>query len=422
MPALSPTMTEGTLAKWLKAEGDLVSSGDVLAEIETDKATMELEAAEDGVVGRIAVPAGTAGVRVNDVIAWLLAEGEDASAIPAGQPAAGAEAVKAPALAPAPKAAPMPPPAAKAAPAPAVPPAAARGPAPGPAGRLFASPLARRMAAAAGLDLAHLKGSGPRGRIVKRDVEAAGGPARPAAPAPKPAEGALPGLPPFTETAHTSMRKVIARRMAESKSQVPHFYLTVDCAIDRLLGLRKEINARLGEQAKVSVNDFAIRAVALALKRVPAANVMWTEAALLQFARADVAVAVAVPGGLITPIVRGADAKTLVQISSEMRALAEKARAGKLQPEEYQGGTITVSNLGMYGVKHFAAIINPPQACILAVGAGEQRAVARDGQLAVATLMTCTLAIDHRAADGAIGAEFLGAFKELIEDPLALLL
>jgi len=433
MPALSPTMTDGKLAKWHKKEGDAVESGDVLAEIETDKATMEVEAVDEGTFGKILVAEGTEGVPVNQPIALLLEEGEDASALKGAIAAA-------PAPAPKPAAAP-----AAAAPQPAAP-AAAKPVAPAPAaapvataksagGRVIASPLARRIAKQGNLDLSRVSGSGPRGRVVKRDVEAAiaGGGARMApgmaaaavGPAAVSMEVSAEGLPPFREIANSNIRKVVARRLTEAKQTIPHFYLTVDCEIDKLLGLRKELNDAAPEgdgNYKLSVNDFVIRAVAIALGRAPAANAMWTEAAIRRFERADVSVAVAIDGGLITPVIRGAAHKGIVAISDEMKGLAAKARAGKLKPEEYQGGTFTISNLGMYGIKSFAAIINPPQGCILAVGAGEQRAVVKGGELAVATVMSCTLAVDHRVVDGAVGAEFLAAFKKLIEAPATILL
>ena len=412
MPALSPTMTDGKLAKWHKKEGDAVESGDVLAEIETDKATMEVEAVDEGTLGKILVAEGTEGVAVNQPIALLLEEGEDKSALANAAPAAPA----------APKATPQPAAKAPATPAPA--------PVPSSGGRVFASPLARRIAKDADLDIARVAGTGPHGRVVKRDVEAAmaGGGARmaPAAQAlGAPVTVSAEGLPPYQEIPNSSIRKVVARRLTEAKQQIPHFYLSVDCEIDRLLAMRKELNDAAPEGPgayKLSVNDFVIRACAIALGRVPAANAMWTDAAIRRFERADVSVAVAIDGGLITPVVRAAAHKGIAAISEEMKGLAAKARAGKLKPEEYQGGTFTVSNLGMYGIKTFAAIINPPQGCILAVGAGEQRPVVRDGQLAVATVMTCTLAVDHRVVDGAVGAEFLAQFKKLIEAPATRLL
>ncbi|MFQ5618135.1 MAG: pyruvate dehydrogenase complex dihydrolipoamide acetyltransferase [Rhodospirillales bacterium] len=424
MPALSPTMTEGTLAKWLKKEGDAVDSGDVIAEIETDKATMELEVIDEGVLGRILVPEGTTGVQVNQTVALLLEEGEDASALDA--------AAAAPPPAPPPQEAPAPAPAPSAAPpeaprpAPSAPPATPPPQAAPPGRRVFASPLARRLAGEAGLDLAAVPGTGPHGRIVKSDIEAAvaGGVAVPAA-APVTPVTAVTAEQTYTAIPNTTMRKVIAARLSQSKRDIPHFYLTIDCRMDALLDVRRELNANAPEgegSYKLSVNDFIIRAVALALRRVPAANATWTDEAILRYDRVDVCVAVATPGGLITPVIRGADNKGLRVLSSEMNDLAARAREGKLLPEEYQGGGFTISNLGMYGIKEFAAIINPPQSCILAVGAGAQRPVVEDGALAVATVMSCTLAVDHRAVDGAVGAEFLGAFKRLIEAPLTMLL
>ena len=420
MPALSPTMTEGTLAKWLKGEGDSVESGDILAEIETDKATMEIEAVDEGVLGKIMIAEGSEGVPVNTVIAVLLEEGEDASALDGMDAAPAAAAPSAPEPAPqAASAAPTPQPAT----ASPIPPAASA------AERIFASPLARRMADQAGLDLTAVGGSGPNGRIVKRDIEAAlsGGhpttaPATAAVPVARPAP--QPGVA-YTEIANSTMRKVIAQRLSEAKRDIPHFYLSVDCEIDALLALRQDLNGRSpdGEGAyKLSVNDFVVRAVALALRQVPAANATWTEEAILLYTTVDVSVAVATPGGLITPVLRNADTKGLAAISNEVKDLAGRARDGKLVPEEYQGGGFTISNLGMYGVKDFSAIINPPQSCILAVGAGEQRPVVHDGALAIATVMTCTLSVDHRSVDGAVGAELMAAFKRLVEEPLTMLL
>ena len=431
MPALSPTMTEGTLAKWLLKEGDRMESGDVLAEIETDKATMEIEVIDEGTLGKILVPEGTEGVAVNTPIALILKVGEDASAL------AGAD-VKAPVPTP-PTPAPAAAPAPVSAPEPAPTPQPATAPAPeptatAPAPRVFASPLARRMAALEGLDLAQVPGTGPHGRVVKADIEAAlaagSGKALAVAPAaPTPAaspDPELSGLPTYTSVPNSSMRKTVARRLTESSQTVPHFYLTIDCELDKLLDLRKELNARSpkdGDGAyKISVNDFVIKASALALMRVPDANAMWTDAAILLFERADVSVAVAVEGGLITPVIRGAEGKGLIDISREMKELAGKARDGKLMPEEYQGGTFSVSNLGMFGVKQFTAIINPPQGCILAVGAGQLRAVVKDGALAMATVMSCSLSVDHRVVDGAVGARFLAALKPFIEDPVTMLL
>ena len=426
MPALSPTMTEGNLAKWHKREGDEISAGDVIAEIETDKATMELEAIDEGVLGKILVAEGAQGIAVNTPIALMLAEGEDASALDAALKEAGG--AEAPAETAEPKDE-APPRAAEEAPRPAPRPTLRR------EGkeRVFASPLARRMAKQAGLDLAAIEGSGPHGRIVKKDIEAAlaagvapAPPAdRPTAPPAAPAVEA-PGMPAYVEVPHTVMRKIIARRLAESKREAPHFYLTIDCRIDELLKVREELNGRSPEEApgayRISLNDFVIRAAALALKQVPAANATWTETAIRRYQAADISVAVALPDGLITPIIRGADQKGLADISREMVELAARARAGKLTPEEYQGGTFSISNLGMFGIKDFAAVINPPQGCILAVGAGGPRPVVTDGALALATVMSCTLSVDHRAVDGAVGAEFMAAFKQLIEDPLTMLL
>jgi pyruvate dehydrogenase E2 component (dihydrolipoamide acetyltransferase) len=445
MPALSPTMTEGTVAKWLKKEGDKVASGDVIAEIETDKATMEVEAVDEGVMGKIVVPEGTQNVKVNDVIAVLLGEGEDKSAL-AGPGADAPPKPGADAPPPKPAAAAPPKPAAQpaaqagapTAPTPAAPaaPRPTNGSAPASHGdeRVFASPLARRMAANAGVDLTALSGSGPHGRIVKADIEAAlqgGKPAaRPApaaaptaakSPTPAPAQGQA-GVPPFELVPTTTMRKVIARRLTEAE-QIPHFFLTVDCHIDPLLKVRADLNTR-GEKDgfKLSVNDFVIKAAALALRKMPAVNAAWTDDGMMMFKSIDVSVAVALPAGLITPIIHHADQKGLATISSEMKDLAARAREGKLKPEEFQGGTFSISNLGMYGMREFTAILNPPQSCILAVGAGEQRPVVKDGALAIQTMMSCTLTCDHRVVDGALGAEFLGAVKKLIEDPLSMML
>ncbi|WP_119458669.1 pyruvate dehydrogenase complex dihydrolipoamide acetyltransferase [Rhodospirillaceae bacterium SYSU D60014] len=433
MPALSPTMTEGNLAKWHKQEGDAVQPGDVIAEIETDKATMEVEAVDEGKLGKILVPEGSEGVKVNAVIALLLEEGEEESALKDGGGVAAP--VETPKAAPPEEPKPSPEPAKAEAPAPAPAPAKAGAPESAPAprhdgeDRVFASPLARRMAAQAGLDLTGVTGSGPNGRIVKTDIDAAlsrpetRAEARPEpAPAEAPAAAREAGLPAFTEQPNSNMRKVIARRLSEAKREAPHFYLTIDCEIDALLKIRQDLNGRADGKYKLSVNDFVIRASALALRQVPAANASWTEAAIRLYQSADISVAVAIPNGLITPVVRNADAKGLAEIANEMKDLAGRAREGKLKPEEYQGGTFSVSNLGMYGIREFSAVINPPQGAILAVGAGEQRPIVRDGSLAVATVMSCTLSVDHRVVDGATGAEFLAAFKRLIEDPLTMLL
>jgi pyruvate dehydrogenase E2 component (dihydrolipoamide acetyltransferase) len=445
MPALSPTMTEGTLAKWLKKEGDRVSSGDVIAEIETDKATMEVEAADEGTLGKIVVPAGTSNVKVNEVIALLLGEGESAATLDKAAKPQAKEAAKPAAEAPrgnghaepqaASAAQPQQSAAAKPSPAAAPSLAAAQVPPPRPSGaRLFASPLARRLARQAGLDLAGLTGSGPHGRIVKNDIDAAvaGGGARQAAAAPAAARPAAPPSLPagdlvhgmdYELVPHSTMRKVIARRLTEAKRDVPHFYVTMDCHLDPLMKLRQELNAR-GEKEgfKLSVNDFVIKAAALALKRKPDVNAAWSEEGMLRFKTVDISVAVALPAGLITPIVRNADHKGLAEISNEFKELVARAKDNKLKPEEFQGGGFSVSNLGMYGVKDFTAIINPPQAAIIAVGAGEQRPVVKDGALAIQTMMSVTMSCDHRVVDGALGAQWLGIFKSLIEDPLTMML
>jgi pyruvate dehydrogenase E2 component (dihydrolipoamide acetyltransferase) len=460
MPALSPTMEKGNLAKWLKKEGDTIKSGDVIAEIETDKATMEVEAVDEGVLAKILVPEGTADVPVNQLIGLIASEGEDVKAVAGG---AGASKPAAPAKAAAPEKASD---AAAAVPAtkagkgvastgerPA--PSSAVSPAPAPltnghieGARVFASPLARRIAKAAGIDIASIKGSGPHGRVIELDVKAAiaGGTAKAAAPRPAGAQAQAPAFGPgapmgmpeemvrklfepgsFTEVPHDGMRKAIARRLTEAKSTIPHFYLSLDCRIDALLALREEINASAvkdkdGQPAfKVSVNDFVIKALALALMRVPEANVSWTASAMLKHKHADVGVAVSIPGGLITPIVRQAELKTLSAISKEMKDYAARAKTRKLKPQEYEGGSTAVSNLGMFGISNFSAVINPPHATILAVGAGEKRVVVKDGAPFVATVMSVTLSTDHRAVDGALGAELLAAFKSLIEHPVAML-
>ena len=438
MPALSPTMTEGNLARWLKKEGDEVHSGDVIAEIETDKATMEYEAADEGRIGKIIVPEGAQGIKVNQPIALLLEEGEDpatldkfAAPAPSDNAAPPAPAAAAPPTSVSPKT--EPPPAPSAQPTPAL------GPEQRSNGRIFASPLARRMAQQAGLDLAAIRGSGPQGRVVKADIDKAlAGPARPPIVTPGATPGvaavprglpvfakeqvlALAGNPPYTEKPHSGMRRVIARRLSESKQTIPHYYMSVDCVIDDLLKIRASLNAK-ADGYRISVNDFVIRAAALALRQVPAANASWSDEAILLWERVDIAVAVALDDGLITPIVKSADQKGLAQIAQEVKDLADRARAGKLKLEEFQGGTFSISNLGMYGIREFAAVINPPQGGILAVGTGEQRPVVKDGQLTVATVMTCTLSGDHRAVDGAVGAQFLGAFKRLIEEPARMLL
>ena len=437
MPALSPTMEKGNLAKWLKKEGDKVKSGDIIAEIETDKATMEVEAVDEGTIARIVVPEGTADVPVNQVIAVLAGEGEDVKAAASG--AASAPAPKPPAAAPAsppqgasPKAdAPKPAPSAAPAPRSAAPQPSSSG------GRVFASPLAKRLAKESGIDLLRVQGSGPHGRVIARDVEGAksGKGLRPtgapgaAAPSVAPSmsdqqiralfeEGSYEVVP------HDGMRRTIAQRLTQSVQTIPHFYLTMDCNIGRLLAAREEINAAApkgkdGKPAyKLSVNDFVLKALALALQRIPDANVSWTEGGMLKHKHSDVGVAVAIPNGLITPIIRHAESKSLSTISNEMKDFAARARARKLKPNEYQGGTTAVSNLGMYGIKDFTAVINPPHATILAVGAGEERAIVKNGKIEAAHIMSVTLSCDHRAVDGALGAELIGAFKALIENPV----
>lgn len=417
MPALSPTMTEGNLAKWNKKEGDKVKPGDVIAEIETDKATMEVEAVDEGVLGKIVVKAGTQNVKVNELIALLLAEGEKKDAIENYKPKAASPAVKKEEV----KAA---------APIAAVATQALNsqvsitsfaGASMAAAGKVKASPLAKRVANEAGVDLLSVVGTGPHGRIVKADVlEARGGSAR----------GRVVRNPnEISVVPNSNIRKVIAKRLVESKQTIPHFYLNIDVELDKLMEARKDLNAeaagRAGKEAqpayKLSVNDFIIKAVALALKKVPAANASWSDEAILMYNNVDISVAVAIEGGLITPIVKNADQKTVVQISNEMKDLAARARANKLAPEEFQGGGFSISNLGMYGIKTFNAIINPPQSCILAVGAGEERAVIRNGEVQGITIMEATLSCDHRVVDGAVGAEFLAAFKNYVEKPSLLL-
>ncbi|MGK7866861.1 pyruvate dehydrogenase complex dihydrolipoamide acetyltransferase [Falsiroseomonas sp. E2-1-a20] len=430
MPALSPTMTEGTLARWLKAEGDTVKAGDIIAEIETDKATMEVEAVDEGVLGKILVQGGTAGVKVNDPIAVLVEPGESADAAPAAM----AEAPKAET----PK--PVAPETPKTEPA-AAPKAEAPKTVASSGDRTIASPLARRMAAQAGIDLAGLNGSGPNGRIVKTDVEAAlsrpqaaKSAAAEAAPAPAAAPAAAPApkapapaiTAPHTAIPNSTIRKVIARRLSESKQTVPHFYVSMDIEIDALLKLRAQLNATSPKDGpgafKLSVNDLVIKAAAVTLRRMPAVNATWTEDAILQYHDVDISVAVSIPDGLITPIIRRADQAGLASISNQMKDLAARAKSGKLKPEEFQGGGFSISNMGMYGVRDFSAIINPPQAGILAVSAGEQRPVVKDGALAIATVMTCTLSVDHRVVDGALAAEWIAAFKKIVEQPLSLML
>jgi len=464
MPALSPTMEKGNLAKWLKKEGDTVKSGDVIAEIETDKATMEVEAVDEGVLAKIVVPEGTADVPVNQVIALIAGEGEDPKNVSAGggvaAPSPKAESAPAPA---APAAAPQPQANAiqgdasahmsyaRVDQAPAGPAQAAKPNGAGQAAgnRVFASPLAKRIAKEAGIDIASIQGSGPHGRVVEKDVRAAlaGGakpaaaPAAAAAPAPT-AKPAAPQLAPsmgadqvkamfeagsYEEVPLDGMRKTIAKRLVESKQTVPHFYLSLDCELDALMALREQINAAAGKDKdgkpayKLSVNDFVIKALAIALQRVPAANAVWAEDRILKMKHSDVGVAVAIEGGLFTPVVRKAETKTLTAISAEVKDMAGRARNRRLKPEEYTGGSTAVSNLGMYGIKDFQAVINPPHGTILAVGAGEQRVVVKNGAPAVVQAMTVTLSCDHRVVDGALGAELLAAFKQLIENPMGML-
>ncbi len=431
MPALSPTMTEGTLSRWLKKEGEAIKAGDVIAEIETDKATMEVEAVDEGVLGRILVQDGTEGVKVNEPIAVLVGAGE---AVPAAE-------------APAPAAKPAPAPATKPAPAPAATPAPSAAQSRTPAAearpnghaagaeRIFASPLARRMAAQAGIDLSALKGSGPNGRIVRADIEAAQKGPQAAAPAPASAAAPTPAArapapaisAPHRLVPHSSMRKVIARRLTEAKSSVPHFYVSMDIEIDALIGLQNQLNAKSPARDQpgayfITINDLVIRGAGATLRRVPEVNASWTDDGMVFYDDVDISVAVAIPDGLITPIIRRADQKGLLTISREMRDLATRARAGKLKPEEFQGGGFSISNMGMFGVSEFSAIINPPQAAILAVATGAKRPVVKNDALTIATVMTCTLSVDHRCVDGALGARWLREFKTIIEDPLSLML
>jgi pyruvate dehydrogenase E2 component (dihydrolipoamide acetyltransferase) len=444
MPALSPTMEKGNLAKWLKKEGDKVKSGDVIAEIETDKATMEVEAIDEGTIAKILVPEGTQDVPVNDVIAVLAGEGEDVKAAGAGaaKPSASAappKAAEAPAAAPAPApAAPKaaPPPVAAPAPQAATPAAQTNGH----GGRVFSSPLARRLAKDAGIEISMVTGTGPHGRVVARDVEQAKSGKGLKAPAAAPS--AAPSIAPsmsdkqilalfepgsYDIIPHDGMRRTIAQRLTASIQNVPHFYLTIDCDIGKLLAAREEINAAAPKDKekkplyKISVNDFVIKAMAVALQKIPNCNVSWTESGMVKHHHSDVGVAVAMPGGLITPIIRKAETKTLSTISNEMKDFATRARSRKLKPEEYQGGTTAVSNLGMFGIKDFTAVINPPHATILAVGTSEERPVVRGGKIEIAQMMSVTLSCDHRAIDGALGAELIGAFKQLIENPVMMM-
>jgi pyruvate dehydrogenase E2 component (dihydrolipoamide acetyltransferase) len=450
MPALSPTMEKGNLSKWLKKEGDAVKTGDVIAEIETDKATMEYEAVDDGVMAKIVVPEGTNDVAVNQLIAVMAQEGEDVKAAAAGA-GQGTPAAKAPASPPPAKPGPSAPPAPQESRAPSPPPPAPKaapaeqartnghGAGTG-ANRIFSSPLARRLAKDANIELNRIQGTGPHGRVIARDVEAARSGQGLRAPAAAPASApliassmsdqqirALYDDGSYDFVPHDGMRRTIAQRLTASVQTIPHFYLTIDCDIGKLLEAREEINASApkdkdGKPAyKLSVNDFVIKALALALQRVPDANVSWTDAGMLKHKHSDVGVAVAMPNGLITPIIRNAETKSLSAISNEMKELAARARARKLKPHEYQGGTTSVSNLGMYGIKDFTAVINPPQSTILAVGTGEERAVVRGGKIEAAHIMSVTMSCDHRAVDGALGAVLIGAFKALIENPVMML-
>ena len=422
MPALSPTMEEGTLAKWLVKEGDDVKSGDILAEIETDKATMEFEAVDEGKIAKILVPEGTDGVKVGAPIAIMAGDGEslDTSAAPKPDtaPAAPPKATPEPKADATPKAAPPPQ-------APVETPAAPPQPSRAEGDRVKASPLARRLAQAQNIDLSSLQGSGPGGRIVRADIDAAVGKAPAAAPAAKPA--AAPATPVSTEIPHeavklSNMRKTIARRLTEAKQTIPHYYLTVDIQLDALLKLRSELNKGLESRGvKLSVNDLLIKALAVALIEVPTANVSFAGDQLIKYSRADISVAVAIPDGLITPIITGADTKSLSTISKEMVDLAGRAKEGKLAPHEYQGGTASISNLGMFGTKQFDAVINPPQGMIMAVGAGEKRPYVINDSLQIATVMSATGSFDHRAIDGAEGAKLMAAFKRLVENPLGML-
>jgi len=437
MPALSPTMEKGNLAKWLKKEGDKIKAGDVIAEIETDKATMEVEAVDEGTLGKIVIAEGTPDVPVNQIIAVLLEEGEDKSAIDSPKSLSAAPEKKTARLEEMPASNAM----ATSTPTATVPKQASPTNGKGPGG-VFASPLARRLAKQSSIDLSRIRGSGPHGRIIARDIGALDGGATMRAPKVPSTVARLTeitaGMPDekvralFAEDSydflpHDSMRKTIAKRLMESKLTIPHYYVTMDCEIDELLNAREEINSSTPKTAdgkprfKLSVNDFVIKALALALIKVPDANVSWLESGMLRHKHADVGVAVAIPGGLITPIIRHAEEKTLGVISNEMRDLVARARNRKLKPNEYEGGSSAVSNLGMYGVQNFTAVINPPHATILAVGTGEQRAIARNGKPTVATIMTVTLSCDHRAVDGAIGAELLAAFKGYIQKPVGLL-
>jgi pyruvate dehydrogenase E2 component (dihydrolipoamide acetyltransferase) len=444
MPALSPTMEKGNLAKWLKKEGDKVKSGDVIAEIETDKATMEVEAVDEGTIAKILVPEGTQDVPVNDVIAVLAGDGEDIKSATAGAASAPPKSAVAPQPAPARPQAASAPPAAVAAASAASQPPQAKAPAAAPQtnghARIFSSPLARRLAREAGIDIARINGTGPHGRIIARDVEEAKSGRGLRAPAAVPT--AAPAIAPtmsdkqilalfepgsYEIVPHDGMRRTIAQRLTAAAQTIPHFYLTIDCDVGKLLAAREEINASAPKDKekkplyKLSVNDFVIKAMAIALQRIPNCNVSWTESGMLKHKHSDIGVAVAMPGGLITPIIRKAETKSLSTISNEMKDFAARARARKLKPDEYQGGTTSISNLGMYGINHFTAVINPPQSTILAVGTSEERAVVRNGKIEAVPIMSVTLSCDHRAIDGALGAELIGAFRMLIENPVMMM-
>ncbi len=436
MPALSPTMTEGNLVKWHKKEGDNVEIGDILAEIETDKATMEVESVEEGTLGKIFVQEGTDDVAVNTLIAALLEEGEDTSALDGMGTTSVESSVATPKASdkfPKEKAA-----VSKLEVVAPPPPAPLPQPAPSPSGKVFATPVAKRIAAQNNLDVVSIVGSGPRGRVIKADVEQAlsspastgamtsGNTALKKQPARIPQGEIIPAdelFPAYEKVKVNNIRKVIAKRLSESKQTVPHFYLTVDCQIDALLEARKAFNEDLEKHERLSVNDFVIKAMACAMTTVPEANASWAGDHVKIYQTVDISVAVAIEGGLITPIVKGAENKPLRTISTEMKDLAKRARDGKLRPEEFQGGTVSLSNLGMFGIKEFSAVISPPQGCILAVGAGEKRAIVSDsGDLKVATIMSCTLSVDHRVVDGAVGSLFLKAFKGFIQNPIKMLL
>jgi pyruvate dehydrogenase E2 component (dihydrolipoamide acetyltransferase) len=427
MPALSPTMTEGALAKWLKKEGDVIKAGQVIAEIETDKATMEVEAVDEGILGKILIAGGTSNVAVNTPIAILLEDGEDSSslsaapvaAIPSPQPSPpkteeGRGSVGAKSALSSPSSLPPLP----------------VGEGRGEGERVFASPLARRIAEQKNVDLKSIKGTGPHGRIVKSDVEGVkSGEQRVSNVTSQPAQNSSPSAKTladmlgmdYTEIPNNNIKKVTARRLTEAKQTIPHFYLSIDCVLDKLLVARSAMNDAADGEYKLSVNDFVIKANAMALKAYPPANVSWTDDAILQYKQADISIAVATPNGLITPIIKAAETKSLSEISNEMKDLAKRAKEGKLKPVEFQGGTFSISNLGMFGVKNFQAIVNPPQSCIMAVGAGEERVVVENGQMVVRTVMTVTLSTDHRSVDGAVGAEYLQHFKKFIENPVLML-